>query len=43
MWNVGGDNYKTVDGAGTIQFTDLSLDDSEFKAVILQDEEERGQ
>jgi hypothetical protein len=43
MWDVGGDNHEIFDGADTIQFTDLSLDDPEFKAVILQGEEERGQ
>jgi hypothetical protein len=43
MWDVGGDNHETFDGAGIIQFADLSLDDSEFEAVILQGEEERGQ
>jgi hypothetical protein len=35
--------HETFDGAGIIQFTELSLDDSEFEAVILQGEEERGQ
>jgi hypothetical protein len=39
MWDVGGDNHKIFDGAGIIQFVDLSLDDTEFKVVILQDEE----
>jgi hypothetical protein len=43
MWDVGGDNHEIFDGADTIQFTDLSLDDPEFKAVILQGEEERRQ
>jgi hypothetical protein len=35
MWDVGGDNHETFDGAGIIQFADLSLDDPEFEAVIL--------
>jgi hypothetical protein len=35
MWDVGGDNHETFDGAGTIQFADLSLDGSEFKTVIF--------
>jgi hypothetical protein len=43
MWDVGRDNHETFDGAGLIQFADLSLDDPEFEAMILQDEEERGQ
>jgi hypothetical protein len=43
MWDVGGDNHETFDRAGTIQFADHSLDDPEFKTVILQGEEERGQ
>jgi hypothetical protein len=42
MWDVGGDNHEIFDRAGTIQFADLSRDDPEFKAVILQGEEERG-
>jgi hypothetical protein len=42
MWDVGGDNHETFDGADIIQFADLSLDDPEFEAVILQGEEERG-
>jgi hypothetical protein len=42
MWDVGGDNHETSDGAGILQFTDLSLDNPEFEAVIFQDEE-RGQ
>jgi hypothetical protein len=25
MWDVGGDNHETFDGAGIIQFADLSL------------------
>jgi hypothetical protein len=41
MWDVGGDNHEIFDGAGIIQFTDLSLDDPEFEAVILQGEEEK--
>jgi hypothetical protein len=43
MWDVGGGNHETFDEAGIIQFADLSLDDLEFEAVILQGEEERGQ
>jgi hypothetical protein len=43
MWDVGRDHHETFDGAGIIQFADLSLDDPEFEAVILQGEEERGQ
>jgi hypothetical protein len=39
MWDVGGDNHEIFDGADIIQFADLSLDDTEFKAMILQDEE----
>jgi hypothetical protein len=38
MWNIEGDNHETFDGAGIIQFADLSLDDPEFEAVILQGE-----
>jgi hypothetical protein len=43
MWDVGRDHHETFDGAGIIQFAELSLDDPEFEAVILQVEEERGQ
>jgi hypothetical protein len=35
MWDVGGDNHETFDGAGILQFADLSLDDPEFEAVIF--------
>jgi hypothetical protein len=42
MWDIGGDNHETFDGAGILQFTDISLDDPEFEAVIFQGEE-RGQ
>jgi hypothetical protein len=42
MWDIGGDNHETFDGAGILQFADISLDDPEFEAVIFQGEE-RGQ
>jgi hypothetical protein len=35
MWDVGGDNHEIFDGAGIIQFADLSLDEPEFEVVIL--------
>jgi hypothetical protein len=35
MWNVGGDNHENFDGAGILQFGDISLDDLEFEAVIF--------
>jgi hypothetical protein len=42
MWDIGGDNHETFDGAGILQFAGISLDDPEFEAVIFQGEE-RGQ
>jgi hypothetical protein len=42
MWDVGGDNHETFDGAGILQFAFISLDGPEFEAVIFQGEE-RGQ
>jgi hypothetical protein len=41
MWDVGGDNHETFDGAGILQFADISLDDPEFEGVIFQGEERR--
>jgi hypothetical protein len=43
MWDVEEGNHETFDEADIIQFADLLLDNPEFKVVILQDEEERGQ
>jgi hypothetical protein len=42
MWDVGGDNHETFDGAGILQFAFISLDGPEFEAVLFQGEE-RGQ
>jgi succinyl-CoA synthetase alpha subunit len=42
MWDIGGDNHETFDGAGILQFADILLDDPEFEVVIFQGEE-RGQ
>jgi succinyl-CoA synthetase alpha subunit len=42
MWDIGGDNHETFDGAGILQFADILLDDPKFEAVIFQGEE-RGQ
>ena len=36
MWDIGGDNHETFDGAGVLELADLSLDDPEFEVMLFQ-------
>ena len=39
MWDIGGDNHETFDGAGVLELADLSLDDPEFEVMLFQGDE----
>jgi hypothetical protein len=40
MWDVGGDEFDLVDGAGILQVSSLSLDEPELEANLFNDAEE---
>ena len=38
LWDVGGDQFDPLDGAEELEIANLSLDEPEMEAMIIQDE-----
>ena len=39
MWNLGGDEFDSFDGADILELANLSIDEPELKRVVFEDDD----